>query len=96
MASIAQIATSTNVDVATLVQVVKSVFDLRARHADGQVCFVIAGPYCSAAAIGGHKETVGDGIHPRRQNVRGTGFVEEGIVELAVSDPTGLAAEGRA
>lgn len=96
MASIAQIATSTNADVVILVQVVKSVFDPCARHADGQVCFVMTGPYCSAAALGGHKETAGDGIHPRRQNVRGTGLVEEGIVELAVSDPTGLVAEGRA
>ena len=94
MASVTQIATPTSFDI--LIQVVKSVFDLRARHADGQVCFVFAGPYGSATAIGGFEETVGDRIHPRGQDVRGPGFIEEGIVELAVCEPTGLDAEGRA
>lgn len=96
MASVTQIATPTNFDTAILIQVVKSVFDLRARHAHGQICFVMAGPYGSAAAIGGFDETVGDGIHPRRKDVRRPGFIEEGIVELAVGEPTGLDAEGRA
>ena len=94
MASVTQIATPTFFDTGILIQVVKSVFDLRARHA--RVCFVIAGPYGSAAAIGGFEETVRDGIHPRRQDVRRPGFIEEGIVELAVGEPTGLGAEGRA
>lgn len=93
MASIIQIATPTNLDTVILIQVVKSIFDLRARRAHRQVCFVMAGSYSGAAAIGGHEETVGDRIHPRRQDVRGTGFIEEGIVELTVGDPTGLDAE---
>ena len=96
MASVAQIATPTNFDTGILIQVVKSVFDLRARHAHGQFCVVMAGPYGSATAIGGFEETVRDGIHPRRQDVRGPGFVEEGVVELAVCEPTGVDAEGRA
>ena len=96
MTSVTQIATPTNFDTDILVKVVKSVFDLRARHAHGQVCVVLAGPYGSAAAIGGFEETVGDRIHPRRQDVRGPGFIEEGIVELAVGEPTGVDAEGRA
>ena len=57
---------------------------------------MLAGPYGSATGIGGFEETVGDGIHPRRQDVRGPGFIEEGIVELAVGESTGLDAEGRA
>ena len=96
MASITQIDTPTNFGPDILIQVVKSVFDLRAHHTHGQVCFVIAGPCGSATAIGGFKETVGDRIHPRRQDVRGPVFIEEGIVELAVGEPTGLGAEGRA
>ena len=96
MASVTQIATPTNLDTDILIQGVKSVFDLRARHAHGESCFVIAGPYGSATAIGGFEETVGDGIHPRRQDVRRPGLIEEGIVELAVGEPTGLDAERRA
>ena len=96
MASVTQIATPTNFDTGILIQVVKSVFDLRACHAHGQFCVVMAGPYGSATAIGGFEETVGEGIHPRRQDVRGPGFVEEGVVELAVGEPTGVGAEGRA
>ena len=96
MASVTQIATPTSFDTDVLIQLVKSVFDLRARHADGQVCFVTTGPYGSATAIGGFDETVGDGIRPRRRDVRGPGLIEEGIVELAVGEPTGLDAEGRA
>ena len=96
MASVTQIATPTSFDTGILIQLVKSVFDLRARHAHGQGCFVIAGPYGSATAIGGFDETVGVGIHPRRRDVRGPGLIEEGTVELAVGEPTGLDAEGRA
>ena len=96
MASVTQIATPTPFDIVILIQIVESVLDLRARHAHGQVRFVFAGPHGGATAVGGCKKTVGRGIYPRRQDVRGPGVIEEGIVELAVGDPTGLGAEGRA
>ena len=75
MASVTQIATPTNFDTDVLIQDVKSVFDLRARHAHGQVCFVIAGPIGGATKTGRFERTVGDGIHPHGREVRGPGFI---------------------
>ena len=94
MTPIAQIATPTNLDLIILIQIIKSVFDLLARHADRIIGRVVAGEHGRAAVVGkGRKKIVDDGVVTRGQDVGGVGCVEVGVVVLAVGYLAGCAAD---
>lgn len=97
MAPIAQIATPTNLHIVILIQIIKGVFDLLARHAHRIIGSVFAGEHRGAAVIGkGREEIVDDGVVTRGKYVRGIGGVEVGVVVLAVGYSAGRAADGGA
>lgn len=97
MTPIAQIATPTNLDLVILIQIIKSIFDLLARHADRIIGSVVAGEHRGAAVVGkGREEIVDDGVVARGEDVGGVGCVEVGVVVLAVGYLAGCAADGGA
>ena len=60
VASIAQIATATNLDIGVLIQDIKGDFDLSARHAHRESGVALAGKHCGAA-FGSGREEIAEG-----------------------------------
>lgn len=97
MTPIAQIATPTNLHLIILIQIIKSVFDLLARHANRVIGIVVASEHGGAAVIGeGREQIVDDGVVARGQDVGCVGCIEVGVVVLAVGYLAGCAADGGA